>query len=397
MLFCVVKWKHSPDWKDHRPGISSKCGNRLTLSLKKQQRRNVAIGETKRGMGHSVYMKKSFANETQVMDWVRTGGVGRIVYELDPVLGSGSMIIQRLSPMCFVALVDFACERCPNTPTNPLDTGHGRWFTVNCCFEGRCEVSAGSQGFAVVKAGDCCVSCADSWPEEFSYPLGIYRGIELWVNTELEHDQSLSLLKQAAVSLEEIAKNAGLAAVFSDDDLLNSPLHRMAALLGDPGIASERALAGCKIELMRFFFALSDYDLAAAKPVSLLSPRQMQVVKSMSKRMRDNLLDTYDARAMASEVGVSAATLNNWFKGFYGLTVSAYLRHLRIEKASDMLAKGVSVAEASAGVGYANQSKFAAVFKRERGLSPSDFRRSHQSFEHKHTSMVCEQKQCGIL
>lgn len=62
-----------------------------------------------------------------------------------------------------------------------------------------------------------------------------------------------------------------------------------------------------------------------------------------------------------------------------------------------MLAKGASVAEASAGVGYANQSKFAAVFKRERGLSPSDFRRSHQSFEHKHASMVCEQKQCGIL
>lgn len=355
------------------------------------------IGGTKRGMGHPVYMEKSSANETQVMDWARTGKVGRIVYELDPVLGSGSMIIQRLSPMCLVALVDFACERCPNMPTNPLDTGQGRWFTVNCCFEGRCEVSAGSQGFAVVKAGDCCVSCADSWPEEFSYPLGIYRGIELWANTELGHDQSFSLLGQASVSLERIAKEAGLAAVFSNDDVLNSPLHQMAALLGDPGVSDGRAVAGCKIELMRFFFALSNYDLTAAKPASLLSPRQMRVVKSMSKRMRANLLDTYDARALASEVGVSAATLNNWFKGFYGLTVSAYLRHLRIEKASDMLAKGASVAEASAGVGYANQSKFAAVFKRERGLSPSDFRRGHQPFERKDADMVGEQKQCGIL
>lgn len=348
-------------------------------------------------MGHLVYMKKSFANETQVMDWARTGGVGRIVYELDPVLGSGSMIIQRLAPMCFVALVDFACERCPNTPTNPLDTGQGQWFTVNCCFEGRCEVSAGSQGFAVVKAGDCCVSCADSWPEEFSYPLGIYRGIELWVNTELGHDQSISLLGQASVSLERIAKEAGFAAVFSNDNVLNSPLHQMAILLSDPGVSDERTIAGCKIELMRFFFALSNYDLAAAKPASLISPRQMQVVKDMSKRMRANLHDTYDARAMASEVGVSAATLNNWFRSFYGLTVSAYLRYLRIEKASDMLVKGASVAEASAVAGYANQSKFAAAFKRERGVSPSDFRRSHQPFERKYADMVGEQKQCVIL
>lgn len=320
-------------------------------------------------------MNRNPGNETRVMDWARSGRAGQITYELDSTLGSGNMVIRRLSPMCLVALVDFACERCPNMPSNPLDTGQGQWFTVNYCFEGRCEVNAGSRGFAVVKAGDCCVSCADSWPEEFSYPLGVYRGVELWINTELEHDQSLGLLGQASVSLEAIAKNAGLGAVFSNDGALNDPLRQMRALLGAPSISDERVVAGCMIELMRFFFALSEHDVAAAKPVSLLSPGQMQAVKRMSERMRANLLDTHDARAMAREVGVSAATLNNWFKSLYGLTAPAYLRHLRIEKAADMLSKGASVAEASAAVGYANPSKFAAVFKNERGILPSDFRR----------------------
>lgn len=320
-------------------------------------------------------MKGNPSNETQVMDWARSGGAGQITYELDPTLGSGSMVIRRLSSTCLVALIDFTCERCPNMPSNPLDTGQGQWFTVNYCFEGRCEVNAGNQGFAVVKAGDCCVSCADSWPEEFSYPLGIYRGVELWINTELEHDQSLGLLGQASVSLEAIARDAGLAAVFSNDDTLNDPLCQMGALLGAPSISDERVVAGCKIELMRLFFALSERDVAAAKPVSLLSPAQMQAVKCMSERMRANLLNTHDARVMAREVGVSAATLNNWFKSLYGLTASAYLRHLRIEKAADMLSKGASVTEASAAVGYANPSKFAAAFKHERGILPSDFRR----------------------
>lgn len=320
-------------------------------------------------------MEGKSGNEAQVMDWARSGGSGRIVYELDPALGGGSMVIQRLAPMCFVALVDFSCERCPNTPSNPLDTGRGRWFTVNHCFEGRCEVNAGNQGFAVVKTGDCCVSCADSWPEEFSYPLGIYRGIELWINTELEHDQSLGLLGQASVSLEAIARDAGLAAVFSNDDALNDPLRQMSILLADSSVSDKRVVAGCKIELMRFFFVLSERDLAVAKPASLLSPAQMQVVRRMSERMRANLFDAHDARAMASEVGVSAATLNNWFRSLYGLTASAYLRRLRIEEASNMLAKGACVAEAAAAVGYANPSKFAAAFKRERGILPSDFRR----------------------
>lgn len=112
-------------------------------------------------------------------------GPGRIDYVLDPALGRGRMVIQHITPLCMMALVDFACTRCPNMPANPLDTGLGQWFSVNLCLEGRCEVIAGAQGFAVVKAGDCCVSCADTWPEEFSYPLGIYRGVELWLNTEL--------------------------------------------------------------------------------------------------------------------------------------------------------------------------------------------------------------------
>lgn len=321
-------------------------------------------------------MKEATSNEMQVTNWARSGKTDSIIYELDSSLGRGSMTIQRLAPMCLVSLIDFACERCPNMPSNPLDTGQGRWFTVNYCFEGRCEASAGTQGFAVVKAGDCCVSCADSWPEEFCYPLAIYQGVELWINTELEHDPSFSLLGEASVSLEAIAKGAGLAAVFSKDDELNNPLRRIGSLLKSPETPNSRVRTGCKIELMRLLLALAERDVVAARPESLLSPFQMRTVKLMSQRMRASLADSHDVRSMASEVGVSAATLNNWFKGLYGMTAASYLRRLRIEKASELLVQGASVADAAIDVGYANPSKFAAAFKREQNILPSDFRRN---------------------
>lgn len=300
---------------------------------------------------------------------------GRFDYVVDPSLGHGTMIMQRLTPSCLVVLVDIACTWYPNWPSNPLDTGEGQWFSVNYCFEGRCEVNAGSQGYAVVKAGDCCVSCADRWPEGFSYPLGLYRGVELWLNTEMEHDPSFSLLGDVSISLEKIARDAGLAAVFSNDPTLNGPLQRMKELLEDPNLPHDKSIAGCKIELLRFLLALSEHDVAAARPTSLLAPTQMAAVKRMSERMQATLATPHDARVMASELGVSAATLNNWFTSLYGMTAAAYLRHLRMERAAVLLAEGCSVTEAALAVGYANPSKFAAAFKREHHLTPSEFRR----------------------
>lgn len=302
-------------------------------------------------------------------------GPGYFDYVLDPALGNGRMRIQRITPFCLVALVDFACERCPNTPANPLDTGLGQWFSVNFCFEGRCEVNAGAQGFAVVKDGDCCVSCADTWPEEFHYPLGTYRGVELWLNTELERDPAFCLLSDAAVSLGTIARSAGLAAVFNNDTALNDPLCSLRDLLEGRDRPDGKVIASCKVELMRFLMALSERDVAAARPASLLSPTQMHAVKRFSERMQSHLAEPHDARTLAAEIGVSAATLNNWFVSLYGMTAAAYLRRLRMEEAASLLSQGASVADTSVAVGYANPSKFAAAFKRERGLTPSDFRR----------------------
>ena len=55
--------------------------------------------------------------------------------------------------------------------------------------------------------------------------------------------------------------------------------------------------------------------------------------------------------------------------------VAAYVRRERMMKAASLLERGARVADVAVSVGYANPSKFAAAFKRERGTSPSDYRR----------------------
>ena len=108
---------------------------------------------------------------------------------LDEPLGRGTMRTFVVSPWFLASTVDFEVERCPNL-LPPQDGDAGRllddtWFSMNFCMEGRCEVLVPSEGFAVVGAGDFCVGHARTQPDEFRYPSGRYRGVELFVSTRV--------------------------------------------------------------------------------------------------------------------------------------------------------------------------------------------------------------------
>lgn len=302
---------------------------------------------------------------------------GMVLTITEPI-GHGEMTLELISPWFVAAKVDFTCDYCPNMTQNPLQQGKGRWLSVNYCHEGRCEVDMGPAGCAVVKADDFCISCADRWPDGFRYPAGCYRGVELWINTELLQDPSFLLLAEAGISLDALADAANPASVFAADDSLDRPMQNIGNALDSMETAMPLAIARCKSELIGLLLAVAEHDLANAKPQSLLSPHQLRIIRSIGESIRKNPSVTYDARVLAKDVGISAATLNAWFTDLYGRTISAYVRHVRMERAAMLLARESSVADTSMEVGYANPSKFAAVFKKEYGLTPSEFRHLHR-------------------
>lgn len=313
---------------------------------------------------------------------------GGMIMQLGEPVGSGIMRTQPITSSFLAATVDFSCERCPSIAEPPeMAAAQGRWFSINYCAEGRCEVALPDVGCAVVKAGDCCVSGTDYRPKDFRYPLGSYRGIELWVNTAISTDPSFFLLAEAGVSLDALAQDAGVAAVFSGDEELNGPLRRIGAAISQLHVqerctsAEQRAAsigfisAQCKNELIGLLLTLSQRDMAASQPAALLTPAQMNLAQTVAEEVQTAPAEAHDARTIARRYGISAATLNTWFSNLYGMTVAAYVRRERMMKAASLLERGARVADVAVSVGYANPSKFAAAFKRERGTSPSDYRR----------------------
>ena len=94
--------------------------------------------------------------------------------------------------------------------------------------------------------------------------------------------------------------------------------------------------------------------------------------------MNDHLAEKIDLDALANEVYLSHVGLIWKFKNQLHTTPSRYLIKLRVHYAKQLLLEGaLRVGEIAALCGYSNAYYFANAFRKEVGVSPSEFRRKH--------------------
>ena len=79
----------------------------------------------------------------------------------------------------------------------------------------------------------------------------------------------------------------------------------------------------------------------------------------------------YRPRDLAGLCQISLRTLERHFQKNYGMTVSRWMRELRLGKAYESLTQGKSVKEAAYDHGYKQVSHFSREFKNHFGVSPS--------------------------
>lgn len=82
----------------------------------------------------------------------------------------------------------------------------------------------------------------------------------------------------------------------------------------------------------------------------------------------------FTIKAMAAEFGTSASNLGHQFKKATGQSLSRFIDEWKIGKAEEMLLAGESVSEVSRKLGYLSAPAFTEVFKRLRGVTPSNYK-----------------------
>jgi len=94
---------------------------------------------------------------------------------------------------------------------------------------------------------------------------------------------------------------------------------------------------------------------------------------------------TREIAELAALVNLSASRFRHVFKEETGLSITQYLRELRLERAEFLLRTTfLSIKEVKSEAGMSSMSHFVQYFKRKYGITPTAYRRKHLATFVKH-------------
>lgn len=120
----------------------------------------------------------------------------------------------------------------------------------------------------------------------------------------------------------------------------------------------------------------------------LLQPREIAVtsteekfLQKLMKTVEDNLAEEdFSVEKLSSELAMSRRQLLRKIRALTGQTASDFIRSARLTHARQMLEKGAgTVSEIAYDVGFNNLAYFSRSFKKEYGITPSEFAAQHRA------------------
>lgn len=260
-------------------------------------------------------------------------------------------------------------------------------FRINYCFEGRCEVKLRDGKYVYV---DNNVLCMESHTPIFNfyYPLGFYKGIEIYIDKKAVSNAPHELFALFGIDLFKLIEQCS-----SDDktfiqiasDLFGKKSAEIIAVWEEEALSPENKIFELRFILCQLFY-YTIHGLAVDKEkiynASSLSHGQYMIALDCERRITADLSKKLTIASMADDYKISSSSLKKFFALVYGCGISEYLQTLRMKEAARMLVEeDLSIMHIAAKVGYENQSKFSAVFKKHTGYAPLEYKRVNTIFK----------------
>ncbi|WP_041301393.1 AraC family transcriptional regulator [Lacinutrix sp. 5H-3-7-4] len=115
-------------------------------------------------------------------------------------------------------------------------------------------------------------------------------------------------------------------------------------------------------------------DVAIKKKKTSLSKTELKQIRELSKQILKNVSTNYTVAELSNISGLPQAKLQEGFKFLYARTVIEYIRHVRLEKARDLMSTtNLNISEIVYSIGFSSRSYFSKIFKKKYNISPSAF------------------------
>ncbi len=251
----------------------------------------------------------------------------------------------------------------------------GQIIEVNHCRQGRYECSYDRQSCCYVEPGDMSISAAQASKQEAGFPLGLYQGIMITIDLKKITAELYAVMELLTIMPARIE-----ALVRERECLVIRANERVDHVFAELYTVREQVKYGyIKVKVLELLLLLTDLEPGEQQCRPYFAKAQTDAVKSVHDFLLEHIGEHYTLEELAGRFGLSATMMKACFKGVYGTSVYAYLRTCRFQLAQKLLKDGEStVAEIAARIGYENPNKFSTAFKKEYGISPTEYRKRVQ-------------------
>lgn len=114
------------------------------------------------------------------------------------------------------------------------------------------------------------------------------------------------------------------------------------------------------------------------KPISKsLTKNELKTIRALGNTISNNVSLEYSLEKLSLNSGLAQAKLQEGFKLLYARTVTEYIRHVRLEKARDLInTSDLNISEIVYTIGFSSRSYFSKIFKNKYKISPSAFQKN---------------------
>ena len=249
------------------------------------------------------------------------------------------------------------------------------YVSIHYCREGRIEQQINDEFFYLMP-GDCSFAIHHKPQKLFQLPLKHYHGISIGIDLDCMENPLMVYADRCDCSPPDALRHicSGMShIVLRSSDAARKFFNDLYE------VDFDQRLDYLRVKMPELFFRMKYAKTDSSYYDRNLVPRtQVELVKSVSDYITENLNGKITVKQLTLEFGVSDTYLQNAFRSVYGMPVISFIRSQKMQSAAQVLIHTTrTIDEIAEEFGYENESKFSAAFKRTMGDTPGVYRKEH--------------------
>lgn len=251
---------------------------------------------------------------------------------------------------------------------------HSPLLSINYCYEGRIECDSKKGKRIFLNPHEILVTLLDETFEDFHIPSNFFKGITLSVDLNNLGRSTMAALVTHQIDLQKVVENIA-STKFCVMDCGSTPIRHLFQDLMDSPLKYD--FSYLKIKILEALYIISSLPLEKYSIISdYIENKNYETMKQVAHYIVSHYDSSLTLNDLCKVFQCKESSLKKNFKLTYGMSITAYIQKCRVYQASRLLATTddaiLTIAEK---VGYKNPSKFSEIFKREKGMTPLNYRK----------------------